>query len=117
MMLPSPFRRLHNHTFCLEIEIFGFLHALGSHAVLVMVFWIVNYRFCAKDYCDGVVILACEFLCCDMPPPLLLIACCPPSSIRLALLYAYVPSGLLDLVGLYIDTLELPPVLLWKFLV
>jgi hypothetical protein len=84
----------------LEIEIFGFLHALGSRAVLVMAIEIIDYCFCAEDYCDGEVILACVFPCCDMPPLLLLIACCPPSSVRSALLCAYVPSGLLDLVEL-----------------
>jgi hypothetical protein len=100
MMLPSPFRHLHSHAFCLEIEIFEFLHALGSHAALVMATEIIDYCFCAEDYCDGVVILACVFPSCDIPPLLLLIACCPPSSIRSTLLCAYVPSGLLDLVEL-----------------
>jgi hypothetical protein len=42
----------------LEIEIFEFLHASGSHAVLVMVIKIVDYCSCAEDYCDGEVILA-----------------------------------------------------------
>jgi hypothetical protein len=90
-MLPSPFRHLHSRAFYLEIEIFEFLHDLGSHAVLVMAIEIVNYYFCAEDYCDGEVILACVFACCDMPPLLLLIACCPPSLVRLGLLSAYVP--------------------------
>jgi hypothetical protein len=58
-MLPSPFRRLHSRAFCLEINIFKFLHALGSHAILVMAIEIVDYYFCAEDYCDGEVILAC----------------------------------------------------------
>jgi hypothetical protein len=84
----------------LEIEIFEFLHALGSHAALVMVIEIVDYWFCAEDCCDGEAILACVFPSCDMPPLLLLIACCPPSSVRSTLLYAYVLSGLLDLVEL-----------------
>jgi hypothetical protein len=84
----------------LEIEIFEFLHALGSHAVLVMAIEIIDYCFCAKDYCDGDMILACVFPSYDMPPLLLLIACCPPSSVRSALLCAYVLSGLLDLVKL-----------------
>jgi hypothetical protein len=101
----------------LEIEIFGFLRASGSRAVLVIVFKIVDYHFYVEDCCDGVVILACAFLYCGMPPLLLLIACCPPSSIRSTLLCAYVPLGLLDSVVLYIDMVELPPVLLWEFLV
>jgi hypothetical protein len=57
-MLPSLFRRLHSRAFCLEIEIFEFLHALASHVVLVMVIEIVDYCSCAEDYCDGEVILA-----------------------------------------------------------
>jgi hypothetical protein len=84
----------------LEIEIFGFLHALGSRAVLVMAIEIVDYCFCAEDYCDGEVILAYVFPCCDMPLLLLLIAYCPPSSVCSALLCAYVPSGPRDLVEL-----------------
>jgi hypothetical protein len=84
----------------LEIEIFEFLHALGSHAVLVMVIKIVDYRVCVEDYCDGEVILACVFPSCDMPPLLLLIACYPPSLVCSTLLCAYVLSGLLDLVEL-----------------
>jgi hypothetical protein len=63
----------------LEIEIFGFLCALGSRAVLVMAIEIVDYCFCAEDYCDDEVILACVFPCCDMPPLLLL---SPPSLVR-----------------------------------
>jgi hypothetical protein len=82
-----------------------------------MVFWIVDCRFCAEDYCDGVMILAYGFLCCDMPPLLLLIICCLPSSIHLVLPGAYVPLGLLDLVMLYVGMLDLPPVLLQEFLV
>jgi hypothetical protein len=96
-MLPSLFRHL--RAFCLEIEIFEFLHALGSHAILVMAIEIVDYCFCAEDYCDGEVILACVFLSCDIPL-LLLIACCPPSSVRSTLIYAYVLSGPPDLVEL-----------------
>jgi hypothetical protein len=84
----------------LEIEIFEFLHALGSHAVLVMAIEIVDYCFCAEDYCDGEVILACVFPSCDMPPLLLLIAYYPPSLVRSTLLCAYVLLGLLDLVEL-----------------
>jgi hypothetical protein len=84
----------------LEIEIFEFLHALDSHAALVMAIEIVDYCFCVEDYCDGEVILAYVFPSCDMPPLLLLIAYCPPSLIRSALLCAYVLSGLLDLVVL-----------------
>jgi hypothetical protein len=84
----------------LEIKIFEFLHALGSCAVLAMVIEIVDYCFCAEDYCDGEVILACVFPSCDMPPLILLIACYPPSSVHSTLLYAYVLSGLLDLVEL-----------------
>jgi hypothetical protein len=83
-----------------EIEIFEFLHALGFHAVLVMVIEIADYCFCVEDYCDGEVILACVFPSCDMPPLLLLIACYPPSSVCSTLLCAYVLSGLLDLVEL-----------------
>jgi hypothetical protein len=63
-----------------------------------------------------VVILVYGFLCCDMPPPLLLIICCLPSSTHLALLGAYVPSGLLDLAVSYVGMLELPPMLLPEFL-
>jgi hypothetical protein len=84
----------------LEIEIFEFLHALGSHAVLVMAIEIVDYCFYTEDYCDGEVTLACVFPSCDMPPLLLLIACYPPSLIHSMLLCAYVLSGLLDLVEL-----------------
>jgi hypothetical protein len=84
----------------LEIEIFEFLYALGSHAVLVMAIEIIDYCFCAEDYCDSEVILACVFPSCDMPPLLLLIACCPPSSVRSTLLCAYVLSDLPDLVEL-----------------
>jgi hypothetical protein len=84
----------------LEIEIFEFLRALGSRAVSMMAIKIVDYCFCAEDYCDGEVILACAFPSCDMPPLLLLIAYYPPSSVRSTLLYAYVLSGLLDLVEL-----------------
>jgi hypothetical protein len=83
-----------------EIEIFEFLHVLGSQAVLVIVIEIVGYYFCDEDYCDGEVILACVFPSCDMLPLLLLIACYPPSSVRSTLLCAYVPSGLLDLIEL-----------------
>jgi hypothetical protein len=79
-----------------EIEIFEFLHVLGSQAVLVMVIEIIGYCFCAEGYCDGEVILACVFPSCDMPPLLLLIACCPPSSVRSTLLCTYVLLGLLD---------------------
>jgi hypothetical protein len=99
-MLPSLFHRPHSHAFYLEIEIFDFLHALGSHAVLVMAIEIVDYCFCAEDYCDSEMILACVFLSCDMPPLLLLIAYYPPSSVCSMLLCAYVPLGLLDLVEL-----------------
>jgi hypothetical protein len=84
----------------LEIEIFEFLHALGSHAILVMAIEIVDYCFCVEDYCDDEVILACVFPSCDMPPLLLLIASYPPSSVRSTLLCAYVLSDLLDLVEL-----------------
>jgi hypothetical protein len=90
-MLPSPFHHLHSHAFRLEIEIFGFLHVLGSRGALVMAIEIVDYCFCAEDYCDGEVILVCVFPCGDMLPFLLLIACCPPYLVRSALLYAYVP--------------------------
>jgi hypothetical protein len=45
----------------LEIEIFGFLHVLGSRGVLVMAIGIVDYYFCVEDYCDGEVTLACAF--------------------------------------------------------
>jgi hypothetical protein len=83
-----------------EIEIFEFLHALGSQVVLVMVIEIVDYCFCAEDYCDSEVILACVFPSCDMPPLLLLVACCPPSSVHSTMLCAYVLLGLLDLVEL-----------------
>jgi hypothetical protein len=89
-MLSSLFRRLHSRAFCLEIEIFGFLHVLGSRGVLVTAIEIVDYYFCAEDYCDGEVTLACALPCCDMPPLLLLIACCPPSLVCSALLCAYV---------------------------
>jgi hypothetical protein len=101
----------------LEIEIFEFLHALGSRAALVMAIEIVDYCFCAEECCDGEVILACVFPSCDMLPLLLLIVCYLPSSVHSMLLCAYVPSGLLDLVELYIDMLELPLVLLLEFLV
>jgi hypothetical protein len=84
----------------LEIEIFEFHHALGSHAVLVMAIEIVDCCSYAEDYCDSEVILACAFPSCDMPPLLLLIAYYPPSSVRSMLLYAYALSGLLDLVEL-----------------
>jgi hypothetical protein len=90
-MLPSLFRRLHSRAFRLEIEIFGFLHVLGSRDVLVMAIEIIDYYFCAEDYCDGGVTLACVFPCGDMPTLLLLIACGPPCLIRSALLCAYVP--------------------------
>jgi hypothetical protein len=116
-MLPSLFHRLHSRAFCLEIEIFEFLHVLGSHVVLVMAIEIVDYCFCAKDYCDGGVILACVFHFCDMPSLLLLIAYYPPSSVHSTLLCAYALSGPLGLVEFYIDTLELPLVLLREFLV
>jgi hypothetical protein len=89
-MLPSPFHRLHSRAFRLEIEIFGYLHVLGSHGVLVMAIEIVDYYFCAEDYCADEVTLACAFPCGDMPPLLLLIACCPPYLVRSALLCAYV---------------------------
>jgi hypothetical protein len=75
----------------LEIEIFGFLRVLGSRDVLVMTIEIVDYYFCAEDYCDGDVTLAYVFPCGDMPPLLLLIACGPPCLVRSTLLYAYVP--------------------------
>jgi hypothetical protein len=101
----------------LGIETFEFLHVLGSHAALVMAIEIVDYCFCAEDYCDGEAILGYVFPSCDMLPLLLLIAYYPPSSVHSMLLCAYVPSGLLDLVELYIDTLELPLVLLLEFLV
>jgi hypothetical protein len=90
-MLPSPFRHLHSRAFSLEIEIFGFLHVLGSRGILVMAIEIVDYCFYAEDYFDGEVTLVCVFPCCDMPPLPLLIACCPPSLVRSALLCAYVP--------------------------
>jgi hypothetical protein len=102
---------------CLESWIFGFLHASGFCIALVMVFWIIDCRFCAEDCCDGMVILVYGFLCCDMPPLVLLIVCCLPSSILVVLLGAYVPLGLLDLVVLYVGMLELPPVLLQESLV
>jgi hypothetical protein len=57
----------------LEIEIFGFLHV-----VLVMAIEIVDYYFCAEDYCDGEVTLACALPFVDMLPLLLLIAYGPP---------------------------------------
>jgi hypothetical protein len=85
-MLPSLFRRLHSRVFRLETEIFGFLHV-----VLVMVIEIIDYYFCAEDYCDGEVILACALPCGDMLPLLLLIACGPSYLVRSMLLYAYVP--------------------------
>jgi hypothetical protein len=85
-MLPSPFRRLHSRAFRLEIEIFRFLHV-----VLVMVIEIVDYYFCAEDYCDDEVILACVLPYGDMLPLLLLIACGPPYLVRSMLLCAYVP--------------------------
>jgi hypothetical protein len=116
-MLPSLFRRLHSRAFCLEIEIFEFLRALGSRAALVMAIEIVDYCFCAEGCCDGEAILACVFPSCDMPPLLLLIAYYPPSSVHSTLLCAYALSGPLGLVELYIDTLELPLLLLWEFLV
>jgi hypothetical protein len=96
----------------LEIEIFGFLRA-----ALAMAIEIVDYCFCTEDCCDGEVILAYVFPSCDMLRLLLLIACYLPSSVHSMLLCAYVPSGLLDLVELYIDMLELPLVLLLEFLV
>jgi hypothetical protein len=95
-----------------ESWIFGFLHASDFYVILVMVFSIVDYRFCAEDYCDGEVILVYGFLYCGMPPLLLLIICCLPSSILVVLPGAYVPLGLLDLVMLCAGMLELPPVLL-----
>jgi hypothetical protein len=79
----------------LEIEIFGFLHV-----VLVMAIEIVDYYFCAEDYCDGEMTLACVLPCGDMLPLPLLIACGPPCSVRSMLLCAYVPSDPLDLVKL-----------------
>jgi hypothetical protein len=85
-MLPSPFRRLHSRAFRLEIEIFGFLHV-----VLVMTIEIVDYYFCAEDYCDGEVTLACVLPCGDMLPLPWLIAYGPPCVVRLMLLCAYVP--------------------------
>jgi hypothetical protein len=90
---------------------------LGFHDVLVMAIKIVDYCFCAEDYCDGKVILACAFPSCDMPLLLLQIAYYPPSSVHSMLLCAYALSGPLGLVELYIDTLELPLVLLQEFLV
>jgi hypothetical protein len=84
----------------LEIEIFEFLHVLGSHAVLVMAIEIIDYCFCAEDYCDDEEILACVFPSCDILPLLLLIAYYPPSLVRSMLLCAYVFSGLLDLIEL-----------------
>jgi hypothetical protein len=90
-MFPSPFRRLHSRAFHLEIEIFRFLRVLGSHDVLVMATEIVEYYFCAEDYCDDGVTLACVLPCGDMPLLLLLIACDPPCLVRSMLLYAYVP--------------------------
>jgi hypothetical protein len=92
-MLPSLFHHLHNRTFYLEIETFGF-----PRAVLVMAIKIDDYHFCAEDYCDGEVILAYVFPCCGTPLLLLLIACCLPSLIRSTLPYAYAPLGLLGLV-------------------
>jgi hypothetical protein len=79
----------------LEIEIFGFLYV-----VLVMAIEIVDYCFCAEDYCDGEVTLACALLCGDVLTLLLLIACGPPYLVRSMLLYAYVPWDPLGLVGL-----------------
>jgi hypothetical protein len=79
----------------LEIEIFGFLHV-----VLAMAIEIVDYYFCAEDYCDGEVTLACGLLCGDVLPLLLLIVCGPPYLVRSMLLYAYVPWDPLGLVGL-----------------
>jgi hypothetical protein len=79
----------------LEIEIFRFLRA-----VLVMAIEIVDYYFCAEDYCDGEVILAYAFPSCYTPPLLSMIACYLPYSVRSALLCAYVLLGLLDLVEL-----------------
>jgi hypothetical protein len=70
----------------LETEIFGFLHV-----ILVMVIEIVDYYFCAEDYCDGEVILVCALPSGDMLPLLLLIACGPPYLVCSMLLYAYVP--------------------------
>jgi hypothetical protein len=102
---------------CLETWTFGFLHTSGFYVALVMVFWIVGCCSYAEDYCDDVVILAYEFLCCGMPLPLSLIICWLPSSIHLVLPGAYVPSGLLGLVVLYVGTLGLPPMLLQEFLV
>jgi hypothetical protein len=78
---------------------------------------IVDYCFCAEDYCDGEAILACVFPSCDVPPLLLLIAYYLPSPVCSALLCAYALSGLLGLVELCTDMLELPLVLLWEFLV
>jgi hypothetical protein len=117
MMPPSPFHRLRSHIVWWESWIFGFLHALGFSVALVMVFYIVGYRFCAEDYHDGVVILVCVFLCCGMPPLLLLTICCLPSSILVVLPGAYVPLGLLDLAVLCAGMLELLPVLLQVSLV
>jgi hypothetical protein len=116
MAPPSPFRHLRSHVFCWGFWIVGFLCSLDYYIVLVTVSWIGDFYFYAEDYCDGVVILVCVFLCCDMPPPLLRIICCLLSSIHLVLLGAYVPSGLLDLVVLYAGMLELPPMLLPEFL-
>jgi hypothetical protein len=70
----------------LEIGIFRFLRV-----VLVMAIEIVDCYFCAEDYCDSEVILACPLLCGDVLPLLLLIACAPPYLVRSTLLYAYVP--------------------------
>ena len=74
-MLPSLFRRLHSHAFCLGIETFEFLHVLGSHAALVMVIEIIDYCFCAEDYCDGEATLLCVLPCDAVLLFLLLIAC------------------------------------------
>jgi hypothetical protein len=57
-----------------------------------MVIEIVDYNFCAEDYCDGEVTLACVLPCGDMLTLPLLIACGPPCLDRLMLLYAYVPD-------------------------
>jgi hypothetical protein len=70
----------------LEIEIFEFLRV-----VLVMAIEIVDYYFCAEDYCGGEVTLACVLPYGDMLPLLLLIACSLPCLVRSTLLYAYVP--------------------------
>ena len=74
-MLPSLFCRLHSRAFCLEIEIFGFLHVLGSRGVLVTAIEIGVCCFYAEDYCDGEVTLLCVLPCDDVLLLLLLIAC------------------------------------------